>query len=264
MKVNIVLDVEMCKVSSKTRRYPYKSEIIQIGAVMMDENWEMLDSFSAYVKPRYGKINHFILSLTGISERDIKNAPDIGEALQQMLQWIGENEATFYSWSATDYYQIRNEIQLKCLAGQECQADPESSASQKYSAGQECQADPESSAGQKYPASQECRISQEDSCWDVLLDAANWVDYQEKFGKRLDYSQPLKLSEALDLAEIETEGHLHDGLDDARNTARMIAKLEQQKNYQTLIERIRAQEEAQKPLTSSLGDCLKGLVLEPA
>ena len=240
MKVNIVLDVEMCKVSSKTNRYPYKSEIIQIGAVMMDENWKMLDSFSTYVKPRYGKINHFILSLTGISERDIKNGHDIGEALQRMLQWIGENEATFYSWSATDYYQIRNEIQLKCQPDQEGQTDQESEAGQEYQAGQE------------------------GSCWDILLDAANWVDYQEKFRKRLDSTRRMKLSEALELAEIETEGHLHDGLDDARNTARMIAKLEQQKNYQTLIERIRAQEEAQKPLTSSLGDCLKGLVLEPA
>lgn len=27
-----------------------------------------------------------------------------------MLEWIGDREAEFFSWSETDYYQIRGEI----------------------------------------------------------------------------------------------------------------------------------------------------------
>lgn len=217
MKVQIVIDVEMCGVRARINSYPHKHEIIQIGAIMMDESYEIRDRFSVYVKPRYGKIDRTIASLTGISERDLKGAPDIEDALGQMLQWIGDNEAVFYSWSMTDYYQIRNEIQLKC---------------------------------------------KNEAKWNVLLDQANWVDYQELLGKRINTKNRLRLADALDLAELDTEGSLHDGLDDAYNTARLIAKLETQKDYKTLIERIRAVEENQKPLTTSLGDYLKGLVIK--
>ena len=218
MRVNIVIDVEMCGVQLRTARYPGKNEIIQIGAVMMNESFEIVDLFSTYVKPRFGKIDHHIATLTGISEKNIKNAPDIEEALAEMLQWIGDNEPTFYAWSTNDYYQIRKEIKWKC---------------------------------------------EETLRWDVLLEEENWIDYQEKLGRRLKSTKRLKLTEALELVELDIEGQLHDGFDDAYNTARMIAKLEIHKDYQTWIERFRIREE-DTPLTSSLGCFLQGLVLESA
>ena len=218
MKIQVVIDVEMCKVQMKAYNYPYKNEIIQIGAVKMDENYEILDSFSTYVKPRYGKIDHFIDRMTGISERNLKGAPDIEDALLKMLQWIGDDETVFYSWSTTDYNQIRNEIRFKC---------------------------------------------RDDVNWGLLLNQENWIDYQERLGARLESQRSLKLSDALELVEIDTKGRAHDGLDDAYNTACMIAKLEQNKDYKTLVERLRANEENQKPLTTTLGQLLKGLSLEP-
>lgn len=219
MKVHVVIDVEMCKVQSRNRKYPYKNEIIQIGAVMMDDYYEIIDKYSTYVQPRYGKIDHFIVSLTGISERTIKDAPDIEEALDEMLEWIGDKDVTFYSWSPTDYFQIRKEIHRKC---------------------------------------------QSDVRWTVLLEQERWIDYQRKFGERLDSPRLLKLTEALDLAEIDTKGHLHDGLDDAYNTACMISKLEKNKDYQTLLERARVREREQKPLTITLGSLMQGLIIESA
>ena len=62
MKVHVVLDVEMCKVLAKKQEYPYKNEIIQIGAVMMNDAYEIIDQFSTYVRPKYGRVDHFILS----------------------------------------------------------------------------------------------------------------------------------------------------------------------------------------------------------
>ena len=219
MQTLIVLDVEMCRVQMRTDRFPYRHEIIQIGAVKLNDSYEIVDEFSTYVRPRYGKVDFFIEDLTGITEQMVKQAPDIEEALQRMVQWVGEDEADFYSWSDTDYYQIRNEILCKC---------------------------------------------QENACWDLLLNQTNWVDYQAKFSERLESPKALKLAEALDLAEIDPEGHLHDGLADAYNTARLIAKLETQKDYRTLIERNRVREKNEEPLTTSLGAFLQGLVLESA
>ena len=73
-----------------------------------------------------------------------------------------------------------------------------------------------------------------------------------------------KLTEALELVELDVHGYLHNGLDDACNTARMIAKLETNRDYRTLIERVREKETEQTPLTVSLGSFLQGLDLEPA
>ena len=223
MKVNVVIDIEMCTVSSKSQKYPGKHEIIQIGAVMMNDLYEIVDKFSTYVTPRYGKINNYILSLTGISERTIKGAPEIEEALEAMIQWIGEREAIFFSWSPTDYYQIRKEVRWKCR--EEVKEEPG---------------------------------------WAWLLNQDNWIDYQEAFGKRLGSTRNLALMEALDLAEVEIEGRLHDGLDDAYNTACLISKLETDKAYQTLLERFRTREEERAPLTVNLGSLMQGLILEPA
>ena len=219
MKTHVVLDVEMCRVQMRSTGFPYRHEIIQIGAVKLSDSYEIVDEFSTYVRPRYGKVDFFIKDLTGITEQMVKQAPDIEEALQRMVQWVGEDEADFYSWSDTDYYQIRNEILCKC---------------------------------------------QENACWDLLLNETNWIDYQAKFSERLESPRALKLAEALDLAEIDPEGHLHDGLADAYNTARLIAKLETQKDYRTLIERNRTREKNEEPLTTSLGAFLQGLVLESA
>lgn len=114
-KVNVVIDVEMCKVEKayNWKQYSYANEIIQIGAVMMNSSYEITDEFSSYVRPLYGKINSFIRSLTGITDKDVRKARSLNSVLLSMLQWIGEKDVTFYSWSNTDYFQIRNEINAK-------------------------------------------------------------------------------------------------------------------------------------------------------
>ena len=73
MKANVVIDIEMCVVQKEYqwKDYPYEHEIIQIGAVMMDEGYEITDEFSTYVCPQYGRIDHFIQELTGIGDKEI-------------------------------------------------------------------------------------------------------------------------------------------------------------------------------------------------
>ena len=92
MSSYVVIDLEMCSVQRIFRR-----------------------SFSHKTEIRYGKIDHFIQNLTGISERDVKKAPSIEDALRALLLWIGDHEVCFVSWSSSDYVQIRNEILDKHL-----------------------------------------------------------------------------------------------------------------------------------------------------
>ncbi len=110
----VVLDLEMCVVSRGPKReeYSWGSEIIQIGAVAINEDLEITDEFMTYVSPEYGAVNTFIEELTGISARDVEGAPRIKEALEAFLAWIPEG-SILVSWSENDEIQIRTEIEEK-------------------------------------------------------------------------------------------------------------------------------------------------------
>lgn len=85
-----VIDLEMCNVPKELRKGTYRraSEIIQIGAVLLDENLEIEDSFMTYVSPEYGFVDDFIKNLTGITQKDVQGAPDLREALQAFAEWL--------------------------------------------------------------------------------------------------------------------------------------------------------------------------------
>lgn len=117
-KTYVVIDVEMCRVPGRTRLqgYLHTNEIIQIGAVMMNEAYERIAEFSSFVHPDYGKISDFIQRLTGISEQDVRRAPSLEQTLTAMKGWIGNRDVIFCAWSETDYTQIRDEIEAKGLS----------------------------------------------------------------------------------------------------------------------------------------------------
>ena len=82
-----------------------------------------------------------------------------------------------------------------------------------------------------------------------------WGDYQEIFGKKYNFEQAVGLQEALMLWDIEPDGRMHDGLDDAWNTARLIEKLEKNPNYKLIYRERQA-------LKVRLGELFEGLNLQ--
>ena len=59
----------------------YQTEIIEIGAVMLNDEFEFVSEFKSYVHPSYGKLPDNIAILTGIKDSDIRDAPLISEAV---------------------------------------------------------------------------------------------------------------------------------------------------------------------------------------
>ncbi|MCH5253963.1 MAG: exonuclease domain-containing protein [Lachnospiraceae bacterium] len=114
MSKYVIVDLEMCMVPKpiRTHRYPWSAETIQIGAVLVDENLEIIDEFNTYVHPEYGAIDGFIRNLTGISSFDVKDASKVKEALEQFVDWVPE-DAICVSWSNSDKKQICHEIEAK-------------------------------------------------------------------------------------------------------------------------------------------------------
>lgn len=184
----LVIDLEMCRVPKHYRspKYKYANEIIQVGAVLLDENYEVIGKINQYVHPEYGVIDNFISNLTGIQSSQVKNAPCLKEVLTHMVDWIGDREYKVYAWSDSDYNQLQHEIQCKNI--------------------------------------QDLKV-------DSFMNVDKWIDYQAVFGKRYDMVSAVSLEEALRSCEIDMEGRLHDGLDDAINTAKLIKTLEQNQNF---------------------------------
>ena len=113
--VHIVIDLEMNPVNKTfkdVRRY-MTDEIIEIGAVKLDDNYKQVGEFQCYVRPQYGEITKHITKLTGITAETVADKPFFAEAFQNFMDWIGSWDMTLYSWSNSDINQLRDECRFK-------------------------------------------------------------------------------------------------------------------------------------------------------
>ena len=116
MSKYVVIDLEMCNVPYNDRRdwLNCNNEIIEIGAVLLDESLKICDSFKTYVHPEYGALDSVISDLTGITNVDLFDAPDCKKALTDFMNWVPKN-AIMVTWSENDENQIRKEIAAKSI-----------------------------------------------------------------------------------------------------------------------------------------------------
>lgn len=115
---HIVIDFEFNPIPRACReaRSLAKNEIIQIGAVVMNRDYEIQGRFLSYVRPEYsGHIREHISALTGICDDDVQQAPDLQEALHLLTEWLNcrDKRVRTYSWSFSDLDQLLDECALK-------------------------------------------------------------------------------------------------------------------------------------------------------
>ena len=216
MSYNVILDLEMCKVPKNYRsRYKYSTETIQIGAVLLDESFETVKTFTQYVHPEHGVVDTFIEKMTGIRNSVIKEAPNFKEAIHNLIDWIGDCEFKIYAWSGSDRSQILHEMRAKHIEDEEIE---------------------------------------------IFLNEENWIDYQDVFTKRFELNRSFSLQEALDRTNLEPKGKLHDGLDDAINTGRLIKLLESDPEIKLTTFEI--PEESEGSFGCTIGDLFANFKLE--
>ncbi|MDD6271819.1 MAG: exonuclease domain-containing protein [Ruminococcus sp.] len=79
------------------------NEIIEIGAVKLDENFNIKDSASVIVKPQIGKkLRGRVKDLTHITNEDISSGISFEEAVKGFSEWLGDEENTFLTWGDGD------------------------------------------------------------------------------------------------------------------------------------------------------------------
>lgn len=112
---HVVVDLEMNPVSREFRevRRKLNEEVIEIGAVRLDENFQQEAEFQCYVKPEYGPIKKHITSLTGITQAMVADKRTYAACFQDFVDWVGEEETKIYSWSMSDIKQLRSECRYK-------------------------------------------------------------------------------------------------------------------------------------------------------
>ena len=111
----IVLDLEMNPVSECCCTCNgLKTETIEIGAIKIDAaSNQVVDEFSCVVRPQFNpRVEPRITRLTGIRTSEVKSANIFAAALSEFVRWIGCDAATIYSWSPSDYSQLKKE----CIA----------------------------------------------------------------------------------------------------------------------------------------------------
>ena len=112
---HVVVDLEMNPVSREFReiRRTLKDEVIEIGAVKLDGDFRQIGEFQCYVKPEYGEIKQHITRLTGITQDMVADKETFPAAFREFMNWVGEDETTIYSWSMSDFKQLRQECRWK-------------------------------------------------------------------------------------------------------------------------------------------------------
>lgn len=113
----IVLDMEWNQsyprvVSSdgKKKTKP-KNEIIEIGAIMLNEKLECIDTFKELVKPVYiKKLNDHVRKLTGITPEMLKDGTYFPEVVWDFRDWCGDEDRVILTWGYDDIPML-----LSCL-----------------------------------------------------------------------------------------------------------------------------------------------------
>ncbi|MCI7062598.1 MAG: exonuclease domain-containing protein [Lachnospiraceae bacterium] len=116
---HIMIDLEMNKIEKQWRgKNKLSSELIEIGAVRMDEQFNVVDTYQSYVKPEFGPMDAVIIDLTGITDDKLVGAPDFAVAMDDFAGWIGKEETRYYSWSMSDIRQFQHEAAFKSYPGE--------------------------------------------------------------------------------------------------------------------------------------------------
>lgn len=89
-------------------RMPF--EIIEVGAVKLDEKLNMIDSYSSLIKPRlYRRLQPHIRNLLNYDEEALKRGRPFDMVCREFIKWCG-TDYMFCTWGAMDLNYLQNNM----------------------------------------------------------------------------------------------------------------------------------------------------------
>ncbi len=105
----IILDLEAT--CWRNRSLPNQSEIIEIGAVKINENKEIVGEFNAFIQPKlHPTLSDFCIELTTIKQADIDTACDFSMVINDFWNWVDlDSDYLLCSWGFYDKSQFKKD-----------------------------------------------------------------------------------------------------------------------------------------------------------
>lgn len=113
----VVIDMEwnqpFSKEHIKTRNnVRLVGEIIQIGAVKLDENKNIVDKFEIKIAPRqYTVLQYMVKKVTGLTQSELRRGVKFSEAISKFRSWCGDGFALF-TWGPNDIPMLRDNLRF--------------------------------------------------------------------------------------------------------------------------------------------------------
>ncbi|WP_372630131.1 exonuclease domain-containing protein [Cohnella sp.] len=110
----IILDIEF---NGRKFASDLPMEVIEIGAVRLDESLKAVDEFSSLIKPVYfSKLNSFIKKKTGIPQHEIDVAPGFPQVIAEFEKWLGDVDSfLLVTWGGEDVKRIMFDTRMHKL-----------------------------------------------------------------------------------------------------------------------------------------------------
>ncbi len=102
MMYYIIMDLEWNNVFVN-RTKNFMNEIIEVGAVMLNDKLEKVSEFSCFVRSKVGKrIRSNIKKLTHITNDDMRSGEPFESVMKSFEDWIGDRDNVILTWGNSD------------------------------------------------------------------------------------------------------------------------------------------------------------------
>ncbi len=94
--------------SAREERLPF--EIVEIGAVKLNKNREMISEFSELIKPQIYHEMHYITSrLLHLHMKELEKGKSFEEVIKKFLKWCGD-DCVFCTWGTLDLLELQRNM----------------------------------------------------------------------------------------------------------------------------------------------------------
>lgn len=98
----IIMDLEWNNTYGR-RINGFINEVIEIGAVKLDDQFQILDTFSCFIKSQIGKkLRGSVKRLTNITNEDINSGTQFTQAFAEFRRWLGSEKNVVLTWGDGD------------------------------------------------------------------------------------------------------------------------------------------------------------------
>lgn len=85
-------------------------EIIEIGAVRVTEDREIMDSYQQVIRPKvYKKLHYKIQEITHFTEEELNHGKNFKRAIVEFLEWCGD-DYMFCTWGSMDLVELQKNM----------------------------------------------------------------------------------------------------------------------------------------------------------